>query len=171
VSNSEKKTAQIIALDARKVHAVDGAQEMHKPSRYGYRVAGFGFLVGERVLSEVVIAPTIFPVPKAPEWLLGLANVRGNIVPVFDLWKFVRTQMPERDTRTVLVLNLGEAAVGLVIDNLPKPVPLDSQTVRTAPPAPALQPFLGRGLHAFGCEWWEFDHQNFLARLSAVDSR
>jgi hypothetical protein len=43
--------------------------------------------------------------------------------------------------------------------------------VRTMPPAPALRPFLGRGLHDFGCEWWEFDHQQFLASLSAVDSR
>lgn len=171
MSNSEKKSAQIIAIDARKMRAVEGGNETHKPTRYGYRMAGYGFLVGERVLSEVVIAPMIFPVPKAPEWLLGLAHVRGTLVPVFDLWKFVRTQMPERDTHTVLVLDLGDVPVGLVIDNLPKPVPLDSQPVYSPPSAPALQPFLGRGVHAFGSEWWEFDHQQFLARLSAVDSR
>jgi twitching motility protein PilI len=171
VSNTEIKSAQIIAIDSRKARAAEGAHEAHKPSRDGYRMAGCGFLLGERVLSEVVVEPAIFPVPKAPEWLLGLVNVRGNIVPVFDLWKFVSTQMPQRDACTVLVLNLGEDAVGLVIDSCKTAVPLDGQMVRTPPPAPALQPFLGRGLYAFGGEWWEFEYQTFLAQLSAVDSR
>ena len=171
MSTSEKKSAQIIAIDAHKVRAVDGGSELHKPTRYGYCMAGYGFLVGERALSEVIIDPTVFPMPKAPEWLLGLTNLRGNIVPVFDLWKFIRTQKPVRLTPTVLVLDLGDAPVGLVIDNLPKPVPLDSQPVHTLPPAPALQPFLKRGIHALGCEWWEFDYQQFLAHLASVDSR
>ena len=171
MANSETKTAQIIAIDSRKVRALETAREIPVPSRYGYRMAGYGFLVAEHVLTEVVIAPTVFPVPKAPEWLLGLSNVRGNIVPVFDLWKFLRSQPPERDVLTLLVLDVGDAAVGLVIDSLPTPVPLDSQPVTTSPPAPALQPFLGRGLHAFDWEWWEFDHQQFLACLSEVDAR
>lgn len=171
MSNSEKKSAQIIALDARKARTSGSADEMNKPGRYGYRVAGCGFLVGPQVDSEVVMAPAIFPVPKAPEWVLGLANIHGSIVPVFDLWKFVCTQRPERGACTVLVLNQNGTAAGLVIDNLPKPVPLDSHPVRTLPSAPALQPFLGRGVHALGCEWWEFDYQQFLAHLSAVDAR
>ena len=171
MSNIEKKSAQIIAIDARKVRSGGSADETHKSGRYGYRMAGCGFLVGAQVPSEVVIAPAIFPVPKAPEWVLGLANISGFIVPVFDLWKFVCTRRPERNGCTVLVLNLGVAAVGLVIDNLPKPVPLDSQPIRTLPAAPALQPFLSGGVHAFGCEWWEFDHQKFLVHLSAVDAR
>ncbi|MBI3776049.1 MAG: chemotaxis protein CheW [Gammaproteobacteria bacterium] len=167
---SEKKSAQIIAIDSRKPRSSDDPVTL-KPSRSGYRMAGYCFLAGADVQSEVVISPAIFPVPKAPEWLVGLANVRGNIVPVFDLWKFLRTQTPQREMLTVLVLDLGETAAGLVIDNLPTPVPLDSQAVATQPPAPALQPFLGLGLHAFDCEWWEFDHQKFLACLSEVDSR
>ncbi len=171
VSNNEKKSAQIIAINSRKVRATEGAHETRKPIRYAYRIAGYGFLLGEGVLSEVVIAPTLSPVPRSPEWLLGLTNVRGTIVPVFDLWRFVRTQLPQRATGTVLVLDLDTAAVGLMIDELPKLVPFDSQPAHTLPAAPALQPFLGRGLQALGCEWWEFDHKRFLARLSAVDSR
>lgn len=171
MSNSEKKSAQIIAIDTRKMRAAEGGNEAHKPGRYGYRVAGCGFLASEQVPSEVVIAPVIFPVPKAPEWLLGLANLHGTIVPVFDLWKFIRTQMPERAACTVLIFNPGDAAVGLVVDSLPKPVPRDSQALHSPPPLPVLSPFLGAGVHAFGSEWWEFDYRQFLAHLSAVDSR
>ncbi len=171
MADSEKKSARIIAIDARKARSPEGAHNVHTPGRYGYRLAGCGFLVGEHVLADVIIDPVIFPVPKAPEWLLGLANVQGNIVPVFDLWKFIGMQMPQRETCTVLVLHQGEVRAGLVIDGLPSPVPLGSPPVHTPPPAPALHPFLGRGLHALGGEWWEFDHQKFLARLSAVDSR
>lgn len=167
---SEKKSAQIIAIDSRKARSSDEPATL-KPNRSGYRMADYCFLTAADVPSEVVISPTIFPVPKAPEWLVGLANVRGNIVPVFDLWKFLRTQAPQREMLTVLVLGQGETAVGLIIDNLPTPVPLNSQPVTTPPPAPALQPFIGLGLHAFDCEWWEFDHQKFLACLSEVDAR
>lgn len=171
MANGEKKSAQIIAINAHKGRASSHAHETSKPARYGYCIGGYGFLVDESVPGEVVIAPEIFPVPKAPEWLLGLTNVRGNIVPVFDLWKFVRTHKPERETCTVLVLEQGETAVGLVIDGLPKPVPADSQAVRASLSMPALQPYLGRVVQAFDCEWWEFDYQQFLTRLSAADAR
>ena len=34
---------------------------------------------------EVVAAPTLTPLPTAPSQVLGIFNLRGDIVPVFDL--------------------------------------------------------------------------------------
>ena len=35
-------------------------------------------------IREVVVAPTVVPLPGAPATVLGVANLRGEVVPVFD---------------------------------------------------------------------------------------
>ena len=39
---------------------------------------------------------SLTPVPNAPAWLVGAANVEGEIVPVFDLASWVAGEPPER---------------------------------------------------------------------------
>jgi len=39
---------------------------------------------------------SLTPVPNAPAWLVGAANVEGEIVPVFDLASWAAADMPER---------------------------------------------------------------------------
>ena len=60
------------------------------------------FTLGERVYAlhlaavlRIVRAVEIEPVPKAPSSVLGVVNVEGHIVPVFDLRR--RFRLPERE--------------------------------------------------------------------------
>ena len=88
---------------------------------------GVGFRVGERQLvsgfgevSEILgLPPAITPVPSTRNWLLGVANVRGNLVAVVDLKQFLldeRTHVTDR-SRVLLVRQSG-GAVGLLVDEL-----------------------------------------------------
>ncbi|HEX8973752.1 chemotaxis protein CheW [Oryzihumus sp.] len=67
-------------------------------------------------VQEVIRTPPITPVPLAPPAVLGLANLRGQVVTVLDL----RTRLgleprPQHGTVTVVVRHDGEV-VGLVAD-------------------------------------------------------
>lgn len=44
------------------------------------------------------------PIPKAPAWLLGAANVDGNIVPVVDLTAYLSNDMPVSNSQQRLLI-------------------------------------------------------------------
>lgn len=87
---------------------------------------GIGFRLGDRYLlssiaevNEILTMPAITPVPGTRSWMLGVANVRGNLVPVVDLRGFVegeRTVVTD-DTR-VLVVRQAAGSVGLLADEV-----------------------------------------------------
>src|SRR5690606_15036878 len=69
------------------------------------RRSGIGYRIGRRRLAssfdevvEILPLPQVTPVPGAQPWMLGLANVRGNLLPVADLKQLlegVRTVLHE----------------------------------------------------------------------------
>jgi purine-binding chemotaxis protein CheW len=68
---------------------------------------------------EIVGIQQITAVPDMPDFLKGVINLRGRVIPVMDVR--VRFQMGPRDydDRTcVVVVNLGETAVGLIVDTV-----------------------------------------------------
>lgn len=87
---------------------------------------GIGFRVGPRHLvssinevNEILTMPSLTIVPGTRNWLLGVANVRGNLVPVVDFKLYLmeeRTQLT--DSSRVLLVRQGGGSVGLLIDEL-----------------------------------------------------
>lgn len=87
---------------------------------------GIGFRIGNRHLvssiaevNEILTFPALTLVPGTRPWLLGVANVRGNLVPIVDLRNFVegeRTQV--MDTSRVLVIRQHGGSVGLLVDEV-----------------------------------------------------
>ncbi len=137
-------------------------------TRYGFIVSSFGILVPERVQSEVVLQPALFPMPLAPAWLLGLMNARGNVAPVFDLTQLL-TGTPHPRPTAVLLLDQGPWMVGLVVDKLPHVIDVRDSALESNPIPDSMQPyFIFRGETA-GQAWWEFDHRACFAKLAAQD--
>jgi twitching motility protein PilI len=87
---------------------------------------GVGFRVGERRLLvsfeevvEIIPLPPTTPVPGSAPWMLGVANVRGTLLPVVDLKQFMdgeRTVLHE-GTRVLVVRQTG-GNVAVLIDEL-----------------------------------------------------
>jgi chemotaxis signal transduction protein len=70
-------------------------------------------------LREIVRPPAVTPVPGAPDWLLGLANVRGDAMSIVDL-PSVLGLAGDGTKRSVLVAQTadGQTAVGLAVDEV-----------------------------------------------------
>ena len=70
-------------------------------------------------ISEILSCPQATPVPGAKPWIIGLANVRGELLTVVDLSRFltgVRTPLTARSR--LLATNLDRAPIGLLIDEV-----------------------------------------------------
>ena len=73
-------------------------------------------------------------VPDAPEYIKGVINLRGTIVPVIDLRLKLRLREARYDSFTVMiVLNVDERVVGIVVDGVSDVVPLAADQIRPTP--------------------------------------
>ena len=87
---------------------------------------GVGYRVGQRRLAsgfdevvEILPLPQVTPVPGAQPWMLGVANIRGNLLPTVDLKQFLegeRTVLHEG--QRVLVVRQPGGDVAVAIDEL-----------------------------------------------------
>ena len=87
---------------------------------------GLGFRLGDRWLvapredvREVIVPPPLTRVPGARPWLLGLANVRGSLLPVCDVHRLLGEEhhTMARGAR-VLVYNSDRVPAGFLVDEV-----------------------------------------------------
>ncbi len=85
---------------------------------------GLGFLVGGIRLvsklgevSELLQVPRLTPLPAVKSWVMGIANVRGRLIPIIDLHEFLQlpTTLPMNQWR-VLVVEDGDLVAGLLVE-------------------------------------------------------
>jgi purine-binding chemotaxis protein CheW len=73
-------------------------------------------------------------VPDAPDYIKGVINLRGTIVPVIDLRLKLRLREARYDALTVMiVLNVEDRVVGIVVDGVSDVVPLAQEQIRPTP--------------------------------------
>jgi chemotaxis signal transduction protein len=119
------------------------------------------------MFSEVVIQAVIYPLPGVPFWFRGLLNQRGNLLPVFDVQQLLDPDDQRQNRRTVLILEQGSEAVGMLIDGLPQAVIL-AQTLPHVPALPAvLAAHVPTAYTAHDTVWLDFDHQSFFTAVGA----
>lgn len=85
-----------------------------------FRLGGEAFLLAREETREVMGYPAaVTRVPGAKSWIRGLANVRGQLMPIIDLRAFLGSGATNvaRATR-VLVANHREIPAGLVVDEV-----------------------------------------------------
>ncbi|HSS63166.1 MAG TPA: chemotaxis protein CheW [Gammaproteobacteria bacterium] len=116
--------------------ALGGAMYLEQ-LRYGVRVGALRILLPENSVSEVLDRPEIFPLPNTTSWFDGLINLRGNVVPVFDLRELFGTAPIAGERQMLLVIDKGENALGIAIDGLPVPAP-DSAPLDKRPSLPGV---------------------------------
>ena len=76
----------------------------------------------------------VTPIPSAPEYLKGVVNLRGVIVPVIDMRVKFKLAEVRYDTFTVVViLRIAGRVIGLVVDGVSDVVRLTESEVKAAP--------------------------------------
>ncbi|WP_300619433.1 chemotaxis protein CheW [Dokdonella sp.] len=103
-------------------HAAGAPEQIEAPGLWrgiGFRLGGRYFVSSIAEVNEILTLPALTPVPGARGWLLGIANVRGNLVPVVDLHEFIAgPRSAVTETTRVLVVRQPGGAVGLLVDEV-----------------------------------------------------
>ena len=134
--------------------------------RQGFRIGHMHLAAPFATASELTEMPNVYPLPRMPANLLGLVNLHGRIVPLFDLAALFETQHMPREKRMLLVIGHGNDAAGIVIDGLPRRMAFapESRIVPPALPAGAASAVSAAYLEGSNA-WFEFDYSQLLALL------
>ena len=85
----------------------------------GYRIGGRRLASGFDEVVEIVPLPQVTPVPGSQPWMLGLANVRGTLLPVADLKQFLEAERTVlHESQRILVVRQEGGNVAVLIDEL-----------------------------------------------------
>jgi len=73
-------------------------------------------------------------IANAPDFILGVLNLRGVIVPIIDLrLKLNQPEAPYNDLTVSIVLNIGQQVIGVVVDAVSDVIALKGEQIKPAP--------------------------------------
>ncbi|MDH3451993.1 MAG: chemotaxis protein CheW [Gammaproteobacteria bacterium] len=85
-------------------------------------------------VQEVLRVSEIAPVPGAPDYVLGIINLRGNVVSVLDIrLRFGLQQKTADDTTRIIIIELESQTIGILVDSVAEVEDVQSGEVDTAP--------------------------------------
>ncbi|NGY06889.1 chemotaxis protein CheW [Solimonas terrae] len=85
-------------------------------------------------VQEIRRYDTVTRIPDTPDFIKGVVNLRGTIVPVIDLRQKLKFERAEYDAFTVMIiLNIAKRVVGMVVDSVSDVMQLSAEQIRPAP--------------------------------------
>jgi twitching motility protein PilI len=91
-------------------------QQAHEWRGVGFRVGDIELVASMDTIVEALEPIKCTRVPSAKSWFDGIANVRGQLVPVSDLYGFLYGERPPADRNTrLLVFRLANTVAGLAV--------------------------------------------------------
>lgn len=117
-------------------------EEKRKSSVIDYKMvtfslAGKDYAIDIMKVKEIAKAGHFTYVPNTLPFVLGVYNLRGEIISIIDLRKFFNIQVPDRNQdalENMLIVTVGEQTFGVVVDGIDKVVGIQKSTIQ--PPHP-----------------------------------
>ena len=86
-------------------------------------------------VQEIIRIPPITRVPKAPDYVEGVINLRGNVIPVISLrTRFRMIRAEETDLSRIIVLQVHKKVFGIRVDAVTEVLRLASEAIEPPPP-------------------------------------
>jgi len=134
---------------------------------FGIRIGSVGFLVPTTIYCEVLDKIQVNTLPNVHPWISGLLNLRGNLVPVFDLRIVLEEETASHLKRRLFSIDRGDKTVALCIDDFPEVKDRTLlQPLKELPPLPQiLQHFVTDGYEQDGQVWLNVKFEDLFKAL------
>ena len=99
-----------------------------------YKLGDETYGINVMQVQEVLRYTEIAPVPGAPDYVLGIINLRGNVVTVIDTRsRFGLPSSEISDNSRIVIIESDEQVVGIMVDSVAEVVYLRSSEIDSAP--------------------------------------
>ncbi len=109
-------------------------EDAQKDKYLTFHLAKEDYGIEIRFVTEIIGIQRITKVPDMPDFVRGVINLRGKIIPVIDVRTRFRLEPKEYDDRTcIIVVNINDMAVGLVVDEVSEVANIPEDQVEPPP--------------------------------------
>ena len=99
-----------------------------------FQVGKETFGIEIRYVVEIVGLQPVTEMPEMPEYIIGIIDLRGKIVPVMDVRLRFKMSAKDYDDRTsIIIIEMNGTTIGLVIDNVAEVVRIDDDQILKMP--------------------------------------
>ena len=99
-----------------------------------FRLEGETYGINVMQVQEVLRYTEIAPVPGAPDYVLGIINLRGNVVTVIDTrTRFGLPPNEITDNTRIVIIEADKQVIGILVDSVAEVVYLRSSEIDSAP--------------------------------------
>jgi purine-binding chemotaxis protein CheW len=89
---------------------------------------------------EVLRSQEIYPLPKAPDFIEGVINLRGHLVALIDLGKKLHSKHKEEElNQRIIICRVNKFIVGLMVNTLREIIALPKDDIKPIPEVVSMQ--------------------------------
>lgn len=115
--------------------ATESQQELQVNQFVSFVLNGEEYGVPILCVQEIIRYETLTRVPQSPEYVDGVLNLRGQVIPVINLRRKFGLPEAEVDKATrIIVVEVRERVMGIVVDEVSEVLQVNPEDVSAAPP-------------------------------------
>jgi purine-binding chemotaxis protein CheW len=109
-------------------------EDSQKDKFLTFRIGEEGYGMDIRHITEIIGIQKITPVPDMPDYVVGVINLRGTVIPIMNVRRRFGLPIKEYDPRTcIIVINLDEASLGLIVDEVSEVITITEDCLEPPP--------------------------------------
>ncbi len=114
-----------------------------------FQLGNEGYGIEIRHVTEIIGLQPVTQIPELPEYIKGVINLRGKIIPVMDARVRFKKQAKDYDNRTcVIVIDIQELSIGLIVDRVSEVLVIPEEDI--VPPPEVGSASFNRYIHGIG---------------------
>lgn len=120
--------------DYKNPNKPDSASEEKTITLVTFILSGEKYGIDIMQTNEIIKMEKITPIPNTMEFVEGVINLRGNIIPIIDLKKRFNLYSGENQANNIVVLKLEDMTIGIMIDAINNTISLSRDQILPPPP-------------------------------------
>ncbi len=85
-------------------------------------------------VNEIIVFQEVTEIPESEDYIKGLINLRGKIIPVIDVRiRFKQEPIEYTDRTCIIVINVKDTVVGLIVEKIAEVVEIKEENILASP--------------------------------------
>lgn len=109
-------------------------EDTQKGRFLSFNIANESYGIGIEFVTEIIGIQKITEVPEMPDFIMGLINLRGMVIPIMDIRLRFKMQQRDYDDRTcIIIVNIQGTSIGLIVDKVSEVISIPEEGIQPPP--------------------------------------
>ena len=114
--------------------AEEGQEDTQEGKFLTFSLGDEEYGIAIRNVTEIIGIQNVTDLPDMPDYIKGVINLRGKVIPVIDVRLRFDLKEREYDERTcIIVVSINEMAVGLIVDSVSEVIDIPANDIEPSP--------------------------------------